>query len=192
MEADLRRLEEGSLHTPSTRKQHVAYPDQDYLHNLSDDSNPLPRGRSPPASESGQASRASSAGTIGIKNPGPWVLHHHKQAFIAEIRKPIEFQSIYEKVGYYFGEWNRGFVSWAESRLGKGAKQNKKRKMEKASDRDWEDRRFRMSFAELQRMKLRKLQIQLVGNVVDMHKTNRESEEWESTLKEYGIICVLD
>jgi hypothetical protein len=48
-----------------------------------------------------------------------------------------------------------------------------------------------MSFAELQRMKLRKLQIKLVGRMVDMRYSNRESQDWESTLREYGKSVVL-
>ena len=51
---------------------------------------------------------------------------------------------------------------------------------------EWEERRFRVSFAELQRMQLRKLQITLVENMLNMRYSNRQSEGWEKTLREYG------
>ena len=43
-----------------------------------------------------------------------------------------------------------------------------------------------VSFAELQRMRLRKLQIKLVKQAVDMHHTGQETEDWEETLQQYS------
>ena len=52
-------------------------------------------------------------------------------------------------------------------------------------------RRFRVSFAELQRMKMRKLQIKLVKDVVDMcENPAAESNTWEEDLQKYGK-CLL-
>jgi hypothetical protein len=45
---------------------------------------------------------------------------------------------------------------------------------------------FRVSFAELQRMKLRKLQVKLVNHAVDMFATNEESQGWEEDLAQYS------
>jgi hypothetical protein len=52
----------------------------------------------------------------------------------------------------------------------------------------WEDDvpRYRISFAELQRMRLRKLQCQLVKDVMEMYSSNEEVKGWEERLQEYG------
>ncbi|KAF2236942.1 hypothetical protein EV356DRAFT_530455 [Viridothelium virens] len=42
-----------------------------------------------------------------------------------------------------------------------------------------------VSFAEMQRMRLRKLQIKLVYQAVEMYCTSKESEGWEQTLQQY-------
>lgn len=46
--------------------------------------------------------------------------------------------------------------------------------------------RFRISLAELQRMRLRKLQCQLVKDVIQMRCEGTEPPGWEERLKEYG------
>lgn len=48
--------------------------------------------------------------------------------------------------------------------------------------------RYRVSFAEMQRMHLRKLQIKLVKHAVYMYKDGREAENstWEKDLAEYS------
>ncbi len=51
--------------------------------------------------------------------------------------------------------------------------------------------RFRVSFAELQRMKMRKLQVKLVKNAVDMCETGSEPKDWEDNLSKYGKINTL-
>lgn len=43
-----------------------------------------------------------------------------------------------------------------------------------------------VSFAGLQRMRMRKLQIELVNRVMSMHFKNKEPDDWESLLKEYS------
>lgn len=45
---------------------------------------------------------------------------------------------------------------------------------------------FTVSFAELQRMRLRKLQIKLVKQAVEMHHTGQETKDWEETLQQYS------
>ncbi len=49
-----------------------------------------------------------------------------------------------------------------------------------------DDRHFRISFAELQRMHLRKLQCKLVKHVVDMRFNRVEPQNWEADLRQYG------
>jgi hypothetical protein len=179
MEADPGKLEQGTLNTE--QYQNKARFENREVDNLSDDSSSrLGRPRTSPYSES-QGSSIASANDIDVENPGPWVLHHHKPNLITEVQEPIKFRSTCDEVQHYIANGIRGLIFWIESRLGKQGEQNHPGTPEgKDSDKDWEDRRFRMSFAELQRMKLRKLQIKLVGQVVDMHRHNRENQEWET------------
>lgn len=48
------------------------------------------------------------------------------------------------------------------------------------------DRHLHMSFAELQRMRLRELQCRLVKSVVDMRIDPRTPVDWEADLKAYS------
>lgn len=45
---------------------------------------------------------------------------------------------------------------------------------------------YRISFAELQRMHLRKIQSKLINHAVHMRITKRESRDWESDLAQYS------
>lgn len=47
-------------------------------------------------------------------------------------------------------------------------------------------RQLEVSFAGLQRMRMRKLQIELVNRVISMHFKNKELNDWESLMKEYS------
>ena len=47
--------------------------------------------------------------------------------------------------------------------------------------------RFRVSFAEVQRMRIRKLQCQMVRHVVEMRVKGQESDGWEDTLEKYSM-----
>src|SRR5690606_12807876 len=47
-------------------------------------------------------------------------------------------------------------------------------------------KRFRISFAEVQRMRIRKLQCQLVRHVVKMRLDGHESPGWEESLEQYS------
>jgi hypothetical protein len=133
-------------------------------------------------------SRASSALSIDPENPGPWVLHHHKGNFITELEKPPKTFS--DKAEYYFKEWTEELSRSTKRLLNINCE--KKKDHGKIENRGkWEDRRFRLSFAELQRMKLRKLQIALVGNVVNMLHSNRDNAEWENNLREYGDYSLI-
>lgn len=119
---------------------------------------------------SSSKSQASSAESIDPKEPGPWVLHHHKGNFITEIRKP-EHKTAFKRLD-----------DWTMSMKAGELKDDK----EKRKSIKWEDRRFRVNFAELLRMQLRKLQITLVENVVEMRYSNRESDKWEEHMRKYG------
>lgn len=59
---------------------------------------------------------------------------------------------------------------------------------QKPVEADANERRFRVSFAELQRMRLRKLQVLLVKDAVDMRYGLAEASEWEEHLRDYSKI----
>jgi hypothetical protein len=114
---------------------------------------------------------------IDPENPGSWVLRHHKDNLISELREPESsfISKIYDQYFKHMTKTSSGTTSKEPHDDHKTVKSTK-----------WEARRFRVSFAELQRMHLRKLQIKLAKHVVDMHYSNRESEGWEETLRQYS------
>jgi hypothetical protein len=48
---------------------------------------------------------------------------------------------------------------------------------------NWSSRRFRVNFAQLNHMRMRKLQSRLVNDVVNMCFTSTEPAQWEETLQ---------
>jgi hypothetical protein len=50
----------------------------------------------------------------------------------------------------------------------------------------YDNKRFRISFAELQRMHMRKLQCKLLQHVVEMYHKGDETTGWEAALKDYS------
>jgi hypothetical protein len=61
-----------------------------------------------------------------------------------------------------------------------------KRSQKTRDKNDIGDRHLHMSFAELQRMRLRELQCRLVKSIVDMRIDPRTPVDWEANLKEYS------
>ncbi|RYP48943.1 hypothetical protein DL769_011145 [Monosporascus sp. CRB-8-3] len=105
-------------------------------------------------------------------DPGPWVISHHAGGLIKSIEKK---RSSYSE---FLVRWKRG------GRV-EGLEIEDSEKREMQWERPDENNDFRVSFAELQRMRLRKLQCKLVKHVADMKKTGRESEGWENDLETY-------
>jgi len=62
------------------------------------------------------------------------------------------------------------------------------RKTPEQIERPGDDMRFRISFAEVQRLRIRKLQCELVRHVVKMRLDGHESAGWENALKEYSKV----
>ncbi|RYP70499.1 hypothetical protein DL771_005436 [Monosporascus sp. 5C6A] len=105
-------------------------------------------------------------------DPGPWVISHHAGGLINSI---VKKRSPYSD---FFDRWKRG------RKVG-GLEMEGSEKQEKQWERPDENNDFRISFAELQRMRLRKLQCKLVKHVSDIKKTGRESAGWEEDLETY-------
>ncbi|KAI0383177.1 hypothetical protein F5Y04DRAFT_250798 [Hypomontagnella monticulosa] len=97
----------------------------------------------------------------------PWVVSHHKDGLIDCIERKT---SAYSRL---FHRRKRGQRIDDVERPKKGWK------------RPDENRDFRISFAELQRMKLRKMQCRLVKHVADIRRTGRETRGWEEDLAAY-------
>lgn len=189
-------LEKGRKNSYESQNE-VHFADEDNFSISSQQRRAKKRSSSIPRSEneSFQPSRASSVYIIGINDPGPWVLQHHRDNFITEIQKPLEFQSVFGRFGHQSQEWIGQGWKWGERMTGRKTRRTQNEEARQARQESnrgsWEDRRFRMSFAELQRMKLRKLQIKLVGKMVEMRYSNRESQDWDTILREYGKSVIL-
>ena len=110
---------------------------------------------------------------LNPENPGPWVLRLHKPNLLMEIKKP-ESNFVSKMCSKYLKHWTKSPCGTAPE-----------------EPHDEGNRRFRVSFAELQRMQLRKLQCILVRDVMKMYDSDKESGEWEKTLRQYGKYCPL-
>lgn len=97
--------------------------------------------------------------TLEPPAPGVWTLDHHYENLIQEI---------------------------ATGHISHSARTQNPADIEKG-DGVVEDRRgLRISFAEMQRMHLRKLQIKLIRHAVDMRVSRQEPDDWEDDLAEYS------
>ncbi|KAN0098876.1 hypothetical protein V8E51_014539 [Hyaloscypha variabilis] len=87
-------------------------------------------------------------------DPTGWVLNHHKENFILELIDPDMKKS-----------------------------ETKDVENPSISAANWSSRRFRVNFAQLNHMRMRKLQSRLVNDVVNMCFTSTEPAQWEETLQ---------
>lgn len=188
MEPDLEKAEHASGQIEEAEETQDAEEDGHSKRSYAGSSNPGSR-RSRSTSRFGSFRTRSvrspdpSPHRIDPENPGPWVLHHHKPGLILELQEPEGnfFSKMYDK---YFKQGNK---------TARGSTLNERHDdLEVVKTTKWKDRRFRVNFAELQRMHLRKLQCKLLKDVVDMHYTNRENEGWEETLEQYSKYCPID
>jgi hypothetical protein len=94
-----------------------------------------------------------------VENQGKWAVEHHRQGLIHEVV---------------------------------GARRKSKQRLNRflgITEPAPRERIFRVSFAEMQRLKLRKLQVKLVDHAVDMLTSNREPDGWEGHLAQYSEHC---
>ncbi|KAF4818307.1 hypothetical protein CGCSCA5_v005392 [Colletotrichum siamense] len=101
-------------------------------------------------------------------DPGDWAVNHHLPNLIARLDEP-ELSSVGSKL-------NDLSTKLREIQYG--------RKSDPTPSSE-DGMRFRISFAEVQRMRIRKLQCQLVRHVVKMRLNGSESPGWEQTLEQY-------
>ncbi|KAJ4420869.1 hypothetical protein N0V82_004048 [Gnomoniopsis sp. IMI 355080] len=100
-----------------------------------------------------------------------WVLQHHKENIIKEIDGDHLENQIWDFI-----------VSWLLP-TGIARKLLSNINGSKMSD---SGPIFRISFAELQRMRMRKLEVQLIKHAVHMAKFGVEPQGWENDLATYG------
>ncbi|ROW13910.1 hypothetical protein VPNG_03591 [Cytospora leucostoma] len=96
--------------------------------------------------------------TLDPLAPGVWTVDHHYENLIQEI---------------------------ATGHLSLPAGVQDPADVEKGDGLQKYQRVFRISFAEMQRMHLRKLQIKLIKHAVDMRVSKQESDRWEDELAQY-------
>lgn len=93
-------------------------------------------------------------------SPGPWVVDHHINSLGQEIVPPPP----------------DGLQQRSQKLM---------RRIRRTRNRS-PRREYRVSFAEMQRMHLRKVQVKLVRHAVTMYNTQKESDNWETDLAAYS------
>ncbi|KAM7203810.1 hypothetical protein V8F20_003816 [Naviculisporaceae sp. PSN 640] len=124
-------------------------------------------------------------------DPGDWVIGHHRSGLVLRLEeyRPTKIQSalagmkeMLQKVprpGDKKDKTEKEVVLPVATTPSEAATTKIKTKM------PLDNKRFRINFAEVQRMKIRKLQCQLVRHVVNMRYDGHESPGWEDTLEQY-------
>lgn len=64
-------------------------------------------------------------------------------------------------------------------------------KLKTTADEQEANPEFQISFAEMQRMHLRKLQIKLMEHAIHVRTIGEEPQDWGKDLAEYGELCKL-
>lgn len=106
--------------------------------------------------------------------PDRWFIEHHAVNLIKKIERK---RTPYSRL---LGQCKRG-LSRAKGMRAEDPMDNNRRWTRPDANND-----FRINFAELQRMRLRKLQCKLVKHVSDIRETRSETEGWEDDLETYS------
>lgn len=107
--------------------------------------------------------------------PGEFAVRHHFRGLVVQLDK------------YKAGPVQSVADAWMKKLLGK--KNDRGSSVEGSPEGD--GKRFRISFAEVQRMRIRKLQCQLVRHVVKMRLKGQESAGCEETLDNYSTVSLF-
>jgi hypothetical protein len=102
-----------------------------------------------------------------------WVINHHLKHLIEELEEP--------KHSIFVAFFSRIYRS-----LSAAYKPGSQLDPQNRGPPQQKEKRFRISFAELQRMRIRQLQCELVKDVIHMRAESRNSSGWEGRLKEYS------
>ncbi|KAH6989228.1 hypothetical protein BKA56DRAFT_611505 [Ilyonectria sp. MPI-CAGE-AT-0026] len=105
-----------------------------------------------------------------------WVINHHAPNLIEELDEPNQSNLSASWTSLYQGLRALGNGSSKTSQQNGGPDQSRL-----GQNR----RRLRISFAELQRMRIRQLQCELTKDVIQMRCDGTNPPEWETRLKEY-------
>ncbi|KAF9876553.1 putative SAM dependent methyltransferase [Colletotrichum karsti] len=107
-------------------------------------------------------------------NPGGWVIDHHRDNLIIELDEP--------QVGVFSSAFQ---AFWGRVWGMRGGRKETLLPSSSVSSTSTDKKRFQINFAEVQRMRIRKLQCELVRHVVEMRTDGSESSGWEETLEKY-------
>jgi hypothetical protein len=115
-------------------------------------------------------------------DPGKWVIRRHRDNLVVRLIEPKEglVKSGLTTLKTKIQEIRDGKIHSTSPPLGDGESQ--------VTSPHADNRRFRINFAEVQRMYVRKLQCQLVRHVAKMRATDQESSGWEETLAKYSTL----
>ncbi|KAK4211281.1 hypothetical protein QBC37DRAFT_290673, partial [Rhypophila decipiens] len=114
--------------------------------------------------------------------PGDFVIRHHRDSLVVRLEdyEPGKLQSTVAGMKTKLSNLRPGKSPSDDDKDDEEAQRKKN-----AAAASGDGKRFRISFAEVQRMKIRKLQCQLVRHVVKMRLDGHESPGWEDTLEKY-------
>ncbi|KAM7201626.1 hypothetical protein V8F33_003175, partial [Rhypophila sp. PSN 637] len=117
--------------------------------------------------------------------PGDFVIRHHRDSLVVRLEdyEPGKLQSTVAGMKTKLSNLRPGKRQGDDDKDDEEAQRKKKNAAAASGD----GKRFRISFAEVQRMKIRKLQCQLVRHVVKMRLDGHESPGWEDTLEKYSM-----
>jgi hypothetical protein len=125
---------------------------------------------------------------IDPADPGQWALLHHRINLV-KLYKDHRNNWFNSLVKPYEDRWNHWFNSLAKPYVDHWNHWFNTSQGDNESSR--KEGYIIVSLAELQRMRLRKLQIKLVNEAVLMHSSKKESDSWEATLQQYSMCHVL-
>ncbi|KAK4119439.1 hypothetical protein N657DRAFT_674850 [Parathielavia appendiculata] len=106
---------------------------------------------------------------LDFNNPKPWVLSRHIENLVSRIEGEPDKKAQKTRHKNDIGDCHCNGLG----------------PQPRSDQRADEDNHLHMSFAELQRMRLRELQCRLVKSIVDMRIDPRTAADWEANLKEY-------
>lgn len=98
-------------------------------------------------------------------DPGDWLVYHHRKGIVQLLTRPGE---------------------------PKGRQPPDLYSEESSVSPTTENEYLRVSFAEMQRMYLRKLQIKLVRHAMEMRSSGKEPNDWQSDLVQYSELFVVN
>lgn len=119
----------------------------------------------------------NSANAANGENLANWAIRHHRHGLITHIQKK-ERNFLLQGSDFFKRHWTKSNADYNH---------------ESGDQNEWQrpsnSQSFRVSLAEMQRMRLRKLQCRLVNHSVTIQCLGKEPDSWERDLDDYSKSC---